>query len=250
MVNIRSQKTPKWALTVNRINNYLSTDLPGGPKFIKMSWVINLHKGLTFFFVLFLMNFYKNFSTVAYIYLALHGSYGFIWIIKHIAFRDKKWESRITVTGVFFIFTILSSYWIAPFILISGMFTLTATPLSGYFIVFAIILYSTGLAIMVAADSQKNVLLRYKKGLITDGLFKHIRHPNYLGEMMIYSSFSILANHWIPWVILAFWWGLVFLVNMIIIESSLSRFPEWTEYKRRTGMIFPRYLFKRYNSLK
>ena len=206
---------------------------------VKMSWIINLHKGMTFIFVLLLMNIFKNFSLMAYIYLALHGSYGFIWLLKYFAFRDKKWESKTTISGAVFIFIILSSYWIAPFILISCMFSLQATTLPGYLIAIAIILYCTGLAIMIASDCQKNIILRYKKGLITDGMFRYIRHPNYLGEMMIYSSFAIIANHWIPWAVLLFWWVFVFFVNMVTIESSLSRFPEWEDYKRRTGMLLP-----------
>lgn len=30
-----------------------------------------------------------------------------------------------------------------------------------------------------------------------DGMFKYIRSPNYLGEVMIYSSYAIVANVWL-----------------------------------------------------
>lgn len=43
-------------------------------------------------------------------------------------------------------------------------------------------------------DAQKYYTLQYKKGLIMDGMYKYIRSPNYLGEVMIYSSYAILAN--------------------------------------------------------
>jgi protein-S-isoprenylcysteine O-methyltransferase Ste14 len=243
--NTKLKNVPKWIFVIDKINNYLMMDLFGGPKIIKMARVINLHKGLTFFFVLFLMNIYKNFSTVSYIYLALHGSYGFIWVMKHFAFRDKKWELKTTFTGALFIFVFLSTYWVAPYILISGVFKKTPLRVSDQLIALSIIVYVIGIAIMIASDCQKNVILKLKKGLITNGMFRYIRHPNYLGEIMIYSSFAMLVGHWIPWVILFVWWVMVFFVNMMIIEESVSRFPEWEEYKRRTGMLLPLKLFKR-----
>ncbi|MEN8153893.1 MAG: DUF1295 domain-containing protein [Acidobacteriota bacterium] len=233
------RKTQQIFRVLNRINIYFTEDLFGGPKLIKMAWVINFHKFFNALAVLIMMNIYGNFSKEAYIYLMLHGSYGIAWIIKHLIFRDKKWEVKITFGGSFFIFIFLSTYWVAPFILISNTFNRNAAPLSDPFLALIMVLYISGLIIMIASDYQKNITLKYKKGLITNGMFKYIRHPNYLGEMMIYASFALLAGHWIPWAILGWWWTMVFLVNMLTIEASLSRFPEWKEYKTVTGMILP-----------
>lgn len=43
-------------------------------------------------------------------------------------------------------------------------------------------------------DAQKYYTLQHKKQLITDGMYRYIRSPNYLGEVMIYSSYALLAN--------------------------------------------------------
>ena len=51
---------------------------------------------------------------------------------------------------------------------------------------------------MIAADAQKYFTLRVKRGLITDGVHRYVRHPNYLGEMMIYGSFALMVWHWLP----------------------------------------------------
>ena len=56
---------------------------------------------------------------------------------------------------------------------------------------------------MIAADAQKFFTLRVKRGLITDGMHRYIRHPNYLGEMMIYGSFAMMVWHWFPVLVLA-----------------------------------------------
>jgi len=68
-----------------------------------------------------------------------------------------------------------------------------------------------------------------------------VRHPNYLGEIMIYGSFAMMVWHWLPVVVLAWvWLGLgLFAVNMTIKEASMSRYPEWASYKKRTWWLIP-----------
>jgi protein-S-isoprenylcysteine O-methyltransferase Ste14 len=57
--------------------------------------------------------------------------------------------------------------------------------------------------------------------------------------MMVYTSYALLAQHWLPWIVLAYWWLSVFLVNMIMAESSLSRYPDWKNYKKKTSFLIP-----------
>ena len=106
----------------------------------------------------------------------------------------------------------------------------------------AISLHTIGVVIMMSADSQKYFTLKYHRGLIREGLFKYIRHPNYLGEIMLYASYALIVQHWIPWAILAWVWIGVFLVNILQKEASMSRHPEWAEYKKQTGMLIPKFL--------
>ena len=96
-----------------------------------------------------------------------------------------------------------------------------------------------GCTIMIAADAQKYFTLRVTPGLITDGMFRYIRHPNYFGEMLVYTSFALMVWHWLPWLVLAFIWICVFTVNMVMKEASLSRHPAWAEYRRRSWWLLP-----------
>lgn len=230
------QSIPRWVLFVNNFNKLMTQNLLGGKKFIKLAWAINLHKILTPLVVIFLMFFYKNFSMTSYVYLALHGSYIFCWLIKHFTFPDSKWENKVTLAGAVFTFLLLGTYWLAPFLLVSRVETAFVP---SWFLVLCIGLHTLGVVIMIAADCQKHFSLKYHKGLITDGLFCYSRHPNYLGEMTVYSSYALLAQHWIPWVVLAYWWLFVFLVNMLVMEGSISRYPEWESYKKKTHILVP-----------
>jgi len=213
----------------------------GGPQVLKLAWVINFQKTGTFFYILLLMNYYQNFSVAACVYLALHGMYGFCWILKHFAFPDRSWEKKVTIGGGLMAFVlVLGLYWVFPYLLISGILGPDQKMASLTVLTAAISLHTLGVVIMMTADCQKYFTLKYHQGLIREGLFKYIRHPNYLGEIMLYASYAMIIQHWIPWAILAWVWIGVFLVNILQKEASMSRYPEWADYKMQSGMLIPK----------
>ena len=202
---------------------------------MKIKHAINLHKFLTFAYILGLMAFYNNFTLSPWVYLALHGTYGIMWLIKDSLYPDQQWEKEISVAMGIFTFIMLGLYWVAPFILISGNVTSSA-PL----ICVAIATNITGVLLHYGSDAQKYFTLKYKKGLITEGFFSRSRNPNYLGEILIYLSFAMLAQHWLPFVILGIFAALVFVPNMLKKDQSLSRYPEFVAYKERSGLLLPK----------
>ena len=187
------------------------------------------------------MNYYQNFSVAACVYLALHGMYGFCWMLKHFAFPDRNWEKKVTIGGGLMAFVlVLGLYWVFPYLLISGILGPDQKMASLTVLTAAISVHTLGVVIMMTADCQKYFTLKYQKGLIREGLFKYIRHPNYLGEIMLYASYAMIVQHWIPWAILAWVWIGVFLVNILQKEASMSRYQEWKEYKKQSGMLIPK----------
>ena len=224
-----------------RFTAFMTERFLGGPQVLKLAWVINFQKTGTIFYILLLMNYYQNFSVAACVYLALHGMYGFCWILKHFAFPDRSWEKKVTIGGGLMAFVlVLGLYWVFPYLLISGILGPDQKMASLTVLTAAISLHTLGVVIMMTADCQKYFTLKYHQGLIREGLFKYIRHPNYLGEIMLYASYAMIVQHWIPWAILAWVWIGVFLVNILQKEASMSRYPEWTEYKKRSGMLIPK----------
>ena len=224
-----------------RFTSFMTERFLGGPQALKLAWVINFQKTGTFFYILLLMNYYQNFSLAAYVYLALHGMYGFCWMLKHFAFPDQSWEKKVTIGGGLMAFVlVLGLYWVFPYLLISGILGPDQKMASLAVLTAAISLHTLGVVIMMTADCQKYFTLKHHQGLIREGLFKYIRHPNYLGEIMLYASYAMIVQHWIPWAILAWVWIGVFLVNILQKEASMSRFEEWKEYKRQSGMLIPK----------
>ncbi len=225
------------ARAAHRAVLYLSRDLFGGLRPFRQSWVIDVHKGVTGPFVALLMLAYGNGSAAAWIYLALHGGYGLAWVVKDRTFPDQGWQARITLGGAVVTFLGLSLYWLLPFFLVSGLVGTAASPA---LMAAAVVAYTFGLVLMLGADAQKYFTLRERNGLIRDGFYRYVRHPNYLGEMLVYSGFALLVNHWLPWLILGAIWAVLFLPRMLAIDASLARYPDWAAYRARAGFLLPR----------
>ena len=202
---------------------------------MKVKYSINLHKFLTFLVVLSLMAFYDNFTLAAWVYLALHGTYGIMWLIKDSLYPDRQWEQEVPVATGILTFMLVSLYWVAPFILISSGVQ-PSLPLTSA----AIAINIMGVFLHYGSDAQKYFTLKYKKRLITEGFFSRSRNPNYLGEILIYLSFAMLAQHWLPFLILGILAAIIFVPNMLKKDKSLARYPEFAAYKERSGLLLPK----------
>ncbi|MDY7013840.1 MAG: DUF1295 domain-containing protein [Cyanobacteriota bacterium] len=202
---------------------------------MKIKHLVNLHKGSTFFFVLGLMLFYQNFTLGPWVYLALHGTYGFLWLLKDRLFPDRQWEEEIPIAQGIAGFAVISLYWVAPFILVSSR-SLPPMPL----VAAAIALNIFGVFLHYGSDAQKYYTLKYRPGLITEGFFARCRNTNYLGEILIYGAFALLVQHWLPWIILAGFVGFFFIPNMLKKDRSLSRYSAFEDYKANSGLIVPK----------
>jgi len=197
---------------------------------------INTHKILVTPIVLGMMLYFHNWSAEAYVYLALHGTYSLLWLLKQTYYPDPRFAEKVPFwVGFLFIFLPLGGYYLAPYLLISRHVTWPS-----YLFAVVLVIYIVGIFFHYVSDAQKFYTLRERKGLIVDGLFTRTRNPNYLGEILIYVSYAIMSLHWIPFVVLAAWVFGFFVRNMMRKDKSLSRHPGFAEYKGRTGLLFPK----------
>jgi len=203
---------------------------------MKTSAYINLHKVLVTPIVFALMWYFDNWSVEAFVYLAMHGTYTILWLIKHVLFGDKRFETKQALwIGMLFIFLPLAGYYAAPYLLISRHVVLPP-----YMFGLILFLYIMGIFLHYVSDAQKYYTLQLRKGLITEGLFSRTRNPNYLGEILIYTAYAMMSMHWLPYVILGGWIFGFFLRNMLSKDKSLSRYAEFENYKSRSGILFPK----------
>ena len=204
---------------------------------MKQKHYIDLHKGATFLYILLLI-FINDFTVTninAYVYLALHGTYGILWILKSNIFPDRQWEAKCSIWYGLLIWFGLSLYWIAPYIIITN-----SIESSNWYIAFCISIYIFGVFFHFTSDMQKFVQLNHNpNNLITDVMFSKIRNINYLGELFIYLGFSLLAMHPLPIIALLSFVIIIWIPNMIRKDKSLSRYNNFKEYKKTTNSLFP-----------
>jgi hypothetical protein len=234
------QAAPGWVVAMGRLSRHIMSDYGGGPRVLRLAWVINFQKLTTIPMLMLLMVHYGNDSVAAWIYLALQGSYALVWLVKDLAFPDARFHHPATIgAGIASLMTVLGWYWVLGWLMIArGRQTEYPFSDDAWFSL-CIGMCIVGCSIMIAADAQKYFTLRLRSGLITDGMYRFVRHPNYLGEMLIYVSFALMIWQWLAVLVLAWIWGGLFVVNMVLMEVSLSHYPEWAEYKRRTWWLVP-----------
>ncbi|KAF0709621.1 Aste57867_5846 [Aphanomyces stellatus] len=213
---------------------YVMYDCFGGPRPVQIRYLINAQKGSTFFVVLALMIYFDNWSWTAHIYLANHGIYGFIWLLKDITVPDKAWKAYLTIASTIVAFVSLMIYWAAGYIVVAH--GVEASPAVA---AVAVMMNTLGSVLMMVTDTQKYFQLKYHHGLITDGWLTWSRNTNYLGEMMIYLSFALLANHWLPYAWLAFIWTVLFMSNMIAKDVSIRNKDGGSAYMHKANLLFP-----------
>ncbi len=207
---------------------------------LKQKHFIDLSKGATPFVVLGCMFAYQAWDNpTAWAYLATHGTYGLLWVLKSQIFPDKNWEARCGIGYGMLILTGLALYWGTPWMICAWKIH---APL--WFVSFCVSIFSVGVFLHFAADMQKDATLKLKRGLITDGLFARTRNPNYLGELLIYGGFSALSMHWYPFAVLGVFMVAVWIPNMLKKDKSISRHEGWDDYKANSGLLFPK-LFRR-----
>jgi steroid 5-alpha reductase family enzyme len=207
---------------------------------MKQKYFIDFHKGITFLYILALINYYDAFNNITiWVYLGLHGTYGILWVMKSLIFPDKSWEQKTNlIYGLIIIFG-LSLYWISPWIIVSGYFNNGAVVIvPNWLISIIIFLFGVGVFLHFSSDMQKYTALKINPGhLITDGLFKKSRNINYVGELLIYLSFALLSMHWIPLIVLVIFIISIWIPNMIKKDKSLSRHSDFNKYKSNSRIF-------------
>jgi steroid 5-alpha reductase family enzyme len=131
-------------------------------------------------------------------------------------------------------FGFIGLYWVAPFLLINRGVEPPLPLVSA-----AIAVNILGIFLHYTSDAQKYFTLKYHSGLITEGFFARCRNTNYLGEILIYLSFALLAMHWLPFAIVGLFTVVLFVPNMRKKDQSLSRYPEFVGYEARSGLLLP-----------
>jgi steroid 5-alpha reductase family enzyme len=120
-------------------------------------------------------------------------------------------------------------------------------PIQSGWLIAGLTVWALGYITETKADNQLKTFVinpKNKGTLMTDGLWKFSRHPNYFGEML---------QWWGIWVVsvgtgfglyaivgpLVITWLLLFVSGVPLAEKRAANKPGWNTYKKQTSMIVP-----------
>lgn len=232
--------TPEKQPEVDKLAEFVhwaTYSLPPNIKTFRLKHYANFAKATILPYMMFLMWYFQNYSLGCWVYMAIHGAYGFLWNLKTLAFPDKGHEEHVSIGSLPQLFIVLSGYSYIPYMMASGQ---SEQNPSAERIFWSVLLFCIGASFMMISDAQKYFCLMHKKGLIDYGMFAHCRNPNYLGEMMLYGTFALLSNRTLPWIILLSVWCIVFSLMIYLKERSFRRKVGWEQYRKRSYLLIPK----------
>lgn len=158
----------------------------------------------------------------------------------------QKWGKHALVRAYFQVF-LLQGLLLAIICLPVTIIIKSAQNPFGLFDVFGVCIWFAGFAFEAVGDYQ---LVKYKRDpankgkIMTQGLWKYTRHPNYFGEVALWWGIYLIALS-VPW-----GWAsilgpaaityLILKVSGIpLLEEKYKDNPEFQMYKRRTSAFFP-----------
>ncbi len=197
---------------------------------------IDTHKGVTGLAILGMLAYFGQWQNpTAWIYLALHGTYGILWVLKSRIFPDRIWDQHCSIWYGLYIWGGLSLYWLSPLIITSR-----SVQVPGWYSAICICLFTIGVFLHFATDMQKHTALQLRPNhLITDGLLQRSMNMNYFGELLIYLGFALLARHWLPLAVIGLFIVIIWMPNMRKKAQSLSRYADYAKYRKSTKYLIP-----------
>lgn len=116
-------------------------------------------------------------------------------------------------------------------------------------IVVGIIIWLKGFIFETIGDAQLDRFIKnpeHKGMLMTTGLWKFSRHPNYFGEALMWWGFWVISlsdagDIWYITIIspLLITFLLVKVSGIPLLEARMSQHPDWTRYAQKTSKLIP-----------
>jgi hypothetical protein len=134
---------------------------------------IDVHKALVIPVTMAAMLIFGNFAIVMWLYLAMHGTYSILWLIKGRTYPDRRFAAQVPIwIGILFVFLPLAGYYAAPILL-----AWLHPNVPGWAVALGVSIFTVGIFLHYVADAQKYYTLQLRPGLIDTGLFARTRNP-------------------------------------------------------------------------
>ncbi len=179
------------------------------------------------------------------------GSFLFLRI--HKAGEDRRFRTIKPNFTRFLMTWTLQGMWVSMCLLcvLTALSSYTGVIMNNVFFV-GLVIYVLGLVIEIVADQQKTVFRREPKNkdkFIRTGLWSYSRHPNYLGEILLWSGIAIMSvsslqglqyltliSPLFVYILLVYISGIRLLENQA--EKKWGHLDSYKEYVKNTPSLF------------
>lgn len=222
------------------IKNNSIVDIGWGLGYVYGAWVL-----------FFIFGAYNITAIVLNIVVSLWGLRLFYYILKRNVFQEedfryrnwrKAWGKWVIPRAFLQVFMLQGVF---MYIIGSTVFYVNVyeTPLQLISLI-GLVLWAIGYFYEVVGDAQLKTHIRKKTGtLMTSGLWKHTRHPNYFGEVLMWwGIFVFVALNGVPLYLIVSPLLITFVLVKIstpILEAKMNEKPEWKAYAEQTSMLIP-----------
>ena len=172
------------------------------------------------------------------IYLSLHITYCLWWLLEQWLFPERRrqlFQERVGLAGFAAALLFIGALYSLP----GWLAFFNPEPISAVSVALGVGLFSFGSLINASADVQKTTAKAMGAGLVSDGIWRRVRHVNYLGDLLRYLSFAVVAGS--GWAYLVP--GLVLLIYLQRIgrkETEMAaKYPEFRAWQQRSARLLP-----------
>ena len=169
------------------------------------------------------------------------SAYGVLWVLKSHTFYDIPFyynpKYYYNFVGAIFSYASISVYYLFPYIASNNCNEIT--PFDVYI---SSALFTIGGFLHYAGDAQKFYTLKYRPGkLITEDLYSKIRHPNYTGEFLMWTSLVIISgkDNILSYIPLLWLFIITICVGAPQKQASLKKYDEYDSWEKSTYNLIP-----------
>ena len=181
-----------------------------------------------------------------------------LWRFVHVRYRGTSYgwikargdKAAATLPLVLRLYLWIAVSWLMTFVAMTAWRVSDTGVLTPWIVAGALIMLA-GLLLETVADQQKQAgKARNPKGFVSDGLYRRIRHPNYVGEMIFQVGLMLAcigtASNWLEYT--ACLVGPTYIVILMYYaglgadEQQQQRYgadPAYGQYRQRSGAFLP-----------
>ncbi|MBT4917191.1 DUF1295 domain-containing protein [Candidatus Peregrinibacteria bacterium] len=153
----------------------------------------------------------------------------------------KAWGKWVHLRAFFQIFILQGLIMLivaSPIILVNGFYE----EKSVIFLEVGLLIWLIGFFFEAVGDYQLKEFIKTKKDgeIMTAGLWKYTRHPNYFGEATLWWGIFVITGTWVAIISpILITFLLLFVSGVPMLEKKYAGQKNWQEYKQKTSVFIP-----------